>query len=571
MKSINDFLSAKPWIRQGIQPQKSLLGRFYYWEKHHPQRVYLRQPYGRQWQEFTFSQVGQEARRLVSYFRSLNLPKGARIALYAENHAYWIIADLAIMMGGYVSVPIYAHIGRRQLLHILQDATPALLLVGRVAQPHLLTEANVNISRLLALPDSNVTNAPAWIQLREQFAPIDASPDVLFEDLYTIIYTSGTTDEPKGVMLSHFAPAICLELNREILGLDQPGRFFSYLPLAHVAERAAVEAFSLECGGCISFCESPESFLANLRDARPTHFLAVPAVWQKLYEGITKRLPKTWLDYAAKVKLLNRAFNRYLLYRLGLADIRVAMTGAAPMPMHLHSFFRQLGLTVREVYGITELSAAVCMHRQSDASAGTVGRPFPAVQMRIDAATGEIQVKAPWMFSGYYANLKKTQASLTSDGYFRTGDRGRLLPNGQLVLEGRLSDSFKTLRGEFVHPARIESLFGINKYIEHVCVLGDGMLQPIALVSLSELARKELDVVLKVGMEITLTRINEQLADYEKIDKVFVAAETWRIDNELLTPSLKIRRHLIEASYRQLLVQYQKRPEKVIYLPPLPR
>jgi long-chain acyl-CoA synthetase len=566
MKEASHTSGGVPNFIEGIKPKETLLDKFYKWERERPESVYLRQPYGQKWKEMTFAEVGKEARRMAAYFASLGLKRGDHIGIIAKNHAYWIIADLAIMMGGYVSVPIYPNISRKQLEYIIRDSEIKLLLVGKLENWKLFYDTQLTVKHILALPDSNIMGLENWERIRNNYPPIEGYPNVDFDDLFTIIYTSGTTGNPKGVKLTYFAVSICLETNRSLLELEGECRFFSYLPLAHSAERAAVEAFSLESGGTVSFFEHRETFLRNLREAAPTHFLAVPAVWQTFYEGIVSKMPASRLKMLLKIPLLNRLVKKKILQGLGLHKTHMVMTGAAPMPANLHRFFGKLGLKIQEVYGITEMAAAVCMHRKGDVRPGTVGKPFPMVQLRIDPHSREILVKAPWMFIGYYHDSRKTAEAIDAEGWYHTGDRGYLTEDGHLVLEGRLSDEFKTVSGLFVNPNVIEPLFALNENIGQVCVIGEGLLKPVALVTLSEKGQKEPDIVLKVGMEVTMNRINGELSDVEQIEKVIILPEAWTVENGLLTPTMKIRRKAIYARYAALLPTWLNHPEKVVFV-----
>lgn len=566
MKEASHTSGSVPNFIEGIKPKETLLDKFYKWERERPESVYLRQPYGQRWKEMTFAEVGKEARRMAAYFASLGLKRGDHIGIIAKNHAYWIIADLAIMMGGYVSVPIYPNISRKQLEYIIRDSEIKLLLVGKLENWKLFYDTQLTVKHILALPDSNIMGLENWERIRNNYPPIEGYPNVDFDDLFTIIYTSGTTGNPKGVKLTHFAAAICLETNRSLLELEGECRFFSYLPLAHSAERAAVEAFSLESGGTVSFFEHRETFLRNLREVAPTHFLAVPAVWQTFYEGIVSKMPASRLKILLKIPLLNRLVKKKIRQGLGLHKAHMVMTGAAPMPANLHRFFGKLGLEIQEVYGITEMAAAVCMHRKGEVRPGTVGKPFPMVQLRIDPHSREILVKAPWMFIGYYRDSRKTAEAIDAEGWYHTGDRGYLTEDGHLVLEGRLSDEFKTVSGLFVNPNVIEPLFALNENIGQVCVIGEGLLKPVALVTLSEKGQKEPDIVLKVGMEVTMKRINGGLSDVEQIEKVIILPETWTVENGLLTPTMKIRRKAIYARYAALLPTWLNHPEKVVFV-----
>jgi long-chain acyl-CoA synthetase len=372
------------------------------------------------------------------------------------------------------------------------------------------------------------------------------------DELATIMYTSGTTGMPKGVMHSFgtFAWGIQSGLRR-VTAIDIDGRVLSYLPLSHVAERTLIEHGQLATGVHIYFAESLETFTADLQRARPTAFFSVPRLWVKFQQGVSAKMPPAKLGRLLKIPLLSRIVRKKILAALGLQECRWAAGGAAPMPAELLRWYGALGLDLVEVYGMTENCGVSHSTLPGKQRPGTVGLPYDGVQSRLDPASGEIQVKAPCVMLGYYKEPELTQQAFTGDGWLRTGDKGALDAEGNLRITGRVKDLFKTSKGKYVAPAPIEDKLVMHPAIEACCVTGANLGQPLALVMLNpEAVKKAAEPAGRSELEASLAEhlkaVNDTLDPHEQIDCLVVTTEAWTVDNDLVTPTFKVKRNRIE-------------------------
>ncbi|AQG79715.1 AMP-binding protein [Spirosoma montaniterrae] len=550
---------------------KTLVESFYQWEQQRPTNVYLRQPVGDSYIDFTWGEVGQQARRLATYINSLGLPPHSNIGLISKNCAHWIIADIAILISGHVSVPFYPTLTADQLRQVLDHSGCQVLFVGKIDNWEAVKPGVPDGVQGIAFPDYRPnSSAPdpdcrQWDDIMATYEPQTESPLPDPDDLYTIIYTSGTTGNPKGVMMDYASMRNAIAGTKSRLHHDLPEtRFFSYLPLCHVAERNIVEATSLATGGTVYFTESLDTFAKNLQAARPTHFLAVPRIWTKLQQGVLAKLPQEKLDRLLKIPIISGLVKKKIRKGLGLNDARLILTGAAPMPASLIRWFRRIGITIQEAYGMTENTGAVSMMPSDQIKDGTVGKLYDGVEVKIDPKTGEVSTRCGWLMRGYYREPALTDAVL-KDGWLATGDVGELDSEGYLRITGRVKEMYKSPKGEFIAPAQIEFGFADNTYIEQICVGGQHLPQPVALVVLSETGRTTDRQLVSQSLEQTLRHLNPKLHTYEHVKKVVVVKETWTVDNNLMTPTMKIKRNVIEARYEPKMEPWFQQPEAVIW------
>jgi long-chain acyl-CoA synthetase len=550
----------------------TLVDAFYRHEAQQPDQIYLRQPVGDEYLTYTWAEVGQQARRLVSCLRAMGLPPGSHVGLLAKNTAHWIIADVGIMLGGYVSVPLYPTLNPDQLRQVLTHSQCAVLLVGKLDNWPGMKAGVPDGLPLIALPGADPDSDPnpdsrPWAQVQGGFAPMTGQPRPDLDDLYTVIYTSGTTGVPKGVMIDHRATVELIGQTRHLMRHDigADARFFSYLPLCHVAERNVVESTSLITGGTVFFTESPEAFARNLMEARPTHFIGVPRIWARFQQAVLSRMPQTYLDTALANPEMAGAVKKQIRQGLGLDNAAVILTGAAPMPTSLIDWFRRLDLTIREAYGMTENVGAVSLMPPDQIKDGTVGRVNPGMEVRFDPDTGELHTRSGWLMRGYYRAPDLTADVLSADGWLRTGDVGHVDAEGFLTITGRVKEMYKTAKGEYVSPSQIEFGFADNPFIDQVCVVGDGLPQPIALVVLSEAGQRMERFALEKSLLQTLDALNPRLHVYERVRKIVIVAQPWTVENNRLTPTMKLKRNVVEADFAPHLPGWYYGPEVIVW------
>ncbi len=545
------------------------LDAFYAREARHPNKPYLSQPIaGGQVEQYNWAEVGDQARRAASWLRALELPAGSRIAIISKNCAHWIMTDLAIWMAGHVSVPLYPNLTAESVRQVLEHAQAAVVFVGKLDDWPAMAPGIPEGIPCIGLPLRPSGRFDLlWSDL-QACAPIQDQPKPSADQLCTIIYTSGTTGTPKGVMHNFSNFAFGASRGLELFGVGENDRMLSYLPLCHVAERMFVEMVSFYGGSTIFFAESLDTFLADLKRARPTVMFGVPRIWTKFQMGVFAKMPEQRLDFLLKLPLIGRWMGRKVLAGLGLDAVRYALCGAAPVPDALLKWYQRLGLDLFEVYGMTENCGYSHVCRPGKRRHGWIGQPCTDVEVRI-AETGEVQVRSGATMQGYYLDPEKTAETLTVDGFLRTGDKGEQDGEGNLRLTGRLKEIFKTSKGKYVAPAPIENRLAVHGKIEQVCVVGDGMPQPMALCVLSEMARQDASLggrlELEQSLKALLDEVNGQLDKHERLLGIVLVKEVWGIDNGFLTPTLKIKRSVVEGAYADRYDAWMERREPVLW------
>lgn len=542
---------------------------FYEREARHPNKRYMVQPLGGgQLLELNWAEVGDQARRAANWLRGRELPPGSRIAIVSKNCAHWIIADLAIWMAGHVSVPLYPNLTAESMRQVLEHSEAALAFIGKLDDWGSMAPGLPQGLPTISLPlHPQGTFEYSWADLQVS-APIQDSPTPAADQLATIIYTSGTTGTPKGVMhnFSNFGFAASNAI--ALFGVGENDRLLSYLPLCHVAERMFVELASLYAGQTVFFAESLDTFLEDLRRARPTVMFGVPRIWTKFQMGVYSKMPAEKLDRLLRLPIIGRLVGRKVLTGLGLDAIRYALSGAAPVPETLLNWYRRLGMEIQEVYGMTENCGYSHVCRPGRFRQGWIGQNNPGVEVRI-AEDGEVQVRSGATMQAYYKDPEKTAETITEDGFLRTGDKGEQDREGNLRLTGRLKEIFKTSKGKYVAPAPIENRLGEHGRIEQVCVIGDGLPQPMALCVLSDVARAEAAggarPELENSLKVLLEEVNRQLDQHERLQGLVLVKDVWAVENGFLTPTLKIKRSVIESNYGGLFEQWQQRGEAVLW------
>jgi len=542
---------------------------FYEREARHPNKRYMVQPLGGgQLLELSWADVGEQARRAASWLRSRELPQGSRIAIISKNCAHWIVADLAIWMAGHVSVPLYPNLTADSMGQVLEHSEAALAFVGKLDD-----WASMAPGLPQGLPTVSLPLHPqgsfdySWDDLQHS-APIQDDPKPAANQLATIIYTSGTTGTPKGVMhnFSNFGFAASNAI--KLFGVGEDDRLISYLPLCHVAERMFVELASIYAGQAIFFAESLDTFLEDLKRARPTVMFGVPRIWTKFQMGVYSKMPAQKLDRLLRLPIIGRFIGRKVLAGLGLDAIRYALSGAAPVPEALLNWYRRLGMEIQEVYGMTENCGYSHVCLPGKFKQGWIGQNNPGVEVRI-GEDGEVLVRSGATMQGYYKDPIKTAETLTDDGFLRTGDKGEQDAEGNLRLTGRIKEIFKTSKGKYVAPAPIENRIGEHSRIEQVCVVGDGLPQPIALCVLSDVGRQEAANdsrdELENSLKALLAEVNGRLDHHERLQGLVLVKEVWAVENGFLTPTLKIKRAVIEGIYGERFAEWQQRSEAVLW------
>ena len=550
------------------------LQRLYYWEKTAPTRVALTQPMGNGVvKDYTWGQVADEVRRMAAHLKAQGWEPGAKVAILSKNCAWWMMSDLAIWMAGYVSVPLYPTLAADTVRQILTHSEAKACFIGKLdGWEHMKPGVPSDMPCLSypLSPDDAIKAYAGWDAACKEAAPMTGSPVREADELATLIYTSGTTGMPKGVMHSfgNFAWALDAGIRRLPMGAED--RMLSYLPLAHVVERVLVEHGWLRTGMHVYFAESLDTFAADLQRARPTIFFSVPRLWVKFQQGVHHKMPPAKLNRLLSIPLLGGIVRRKILKALGLDQCRIAAGGAAPMPMALLQWYSRLGLHINEGYGMTENLAVSHITEPGKNQQGSVGPAYEGVEHRLDPQTGEIQMRSPALMLGYYKEPEKTREAMTEDGWLRTGDKGRIDANGILYITGRVKDLFKTGKGKYVAPAPIEDKLVMHDAVEACVVTGANLGQPLGIVMLgAEYLDRVSDAAVRSELEQSLAAhmqtINATLDPHERLQCVVVATTAWTVENDVITPTFKVKRNRIEDMYASNYERWESSGKKVLW------
>lgn len=539
-------------------------------EKKWANDIYLRQPINGQWHDFTWAEVVLQARKVAHFLQNSGLKKGDKIAIYSKNCAEWFIADFAISLAGMVSVPLFANLSESKIEYILEHAEVKAIFVGKLDQWDKANKVISSKITRIAFPYENAMPAQyQWNQVIADTEPLKENylPDP--EDIYTIVYTSGTTGMPKGAMLSYRAFASVIEPfvedDKNGAGIYPSGaRAMSYLPLAHIFERVVIENISVAIKSTVSFVESIDTFLRNLQETAPTLFQSVPRLWVQFQQGVLHKIPQEKLDKLLKIPLVSRLLKFMIRRSLGLHKSLFNASGSAPLSPSVIQWYKTIGIDIYEGYGSTENSAVVCFEAVGDHKDGYVGRPRRGVEVRL-GENNELLVRTDALMTGYYKDEEATKKAFTSDGFYKTGDKVEIDEEGRIKILGRVSEEFKTDKGEFINPIPIEKAFAKNHLVEQHCLIGARLPFTVMLVNLSAAAKKMDKKLVEKNLEHTLFEVNKHLTKFEAIKHVYITQEDWTTENEMLTPTLKLRRTQIAEKYTDLIRPLIESKEAILW------
>ncbi len=537
--------------------------------------------------------------------RDLGLEAGDKLIILSENRPEWVISDVANLCLGGITVPIYTSLIPEQIKYIIDDSDAKIVVVSDQGQwqkieaiKSELTKVTSYITCLSEAPEGVLTFA----QVLERGKKMDKQNPGLFEKMAlevkpdaiaSIIYTSGTTGPPKGVMLTHSNIFSNVKTCSSLLPFKDTDTVLSFLPLSHILERMGMFVY-LYNGMSIGFAESIDTLGENLLEVRPHIMVNVPRVLEKIYAKVidnvqvSSSLKRKIFFWAVKVgrkygrkKILNQPISKFLQFKRNLANklvfskvyaktggrVRFFLCGGAPLSKDIGEFFYAIGLTVIEGYGLTETSPVITANTFENLKFGTVGKPIPGVDVRIDE-DGEILTKGPHVMNGYY---KKEAASreVFEGGWFHTGDIGHFDEEGFLVITDRKKDIIVTSGGKNVAPQPIEGILNLNPYISNALVIGDSRKFISALVvpnfeKLEEYAKQNnisfedhCDLVKKEEIvrfiQEQVDRSAPNLASYEKVKKIALLDKEFEIEKGEITPTLKVKRNIVEEKYKGII------------------
>lgn len=580
-----------------------------------PELVAMRHKENGQWKTTTFRDFADQAREIANGLVALGVEKGDNVSLLAKNRPEWHVADVGILLTGACTVPVYVTNSPPQVAYIVGHSESQVAIVEDLDQLEKVLKTKEDVPKLekVVVITGEGTGENDWVisfdelrRLGREYAAGNPSTideriaSVKPEDLATIVYTSGTTGPPKGAMLTHGNFSWTLDsLQRVVNFHDGTERVVSYLPLSHIFERLVSDWGGIYHGMDVWFAESIDKLLDNLKESRPTFFIGVPRVYEKFYMGVKAQIashPKKDLieralaasmekldrkqtgksvpiGLAIKTALLDRLVISKLRHGLGMDNVRFAITGAAAINPEILRFVHAIGIDLLEGYGQTEDNAPTSVNPPGRARIGTVGPPIPGLEVKFDS-DGEILVRGPNVFKGYFKNENATQETMTEDGFLRTGDVGEFDEAGYLKITDRKKDLFKTAGGKYIAPAEIEGKLKFAPLVGQAVVIGDNRPFPTALLTLdpdvaptwakgqgiefddiTELAENE--KVLAAIQQI-VDEVNSGLSQPEQIKKWTLLPRDFTQDAEEITPTLKVRRKTITEKYGDVIERMYK-------------
>jgi long-chain acyl-CoA synthetase len=548
------------------------------------------------WKPITSVELYGRVRALADVFRGWGVGKGDRVAILSENRWEWPVTDFATLAIGGVDVPLYPTLTPEQIGYMLRDSGAKVAVLSSKEQYEKLTAAGElpELDHVVVMDAGEIAGAESFGRLmagaeakQQRDAEFDVGVKMVRpEDLATIIYTSGTTGEPKGVMLTHGNLASNLNVSTGPLGLSDKDVCISFLPLSHVTARHL--DYALMCHGTkLAYCPKFDLLQLAMKAVKPTIFVAVPRVYEKIRQAVEGKSAESpvkarilgWAMATGKahraetlvgkssgslrLKLANKLVFSKIREAFG-GRVEVFISGGAPLGMDTAGWFADAGIRIFEGYGLTETSPVIALNFPGAHRIGTVGKAMPNVQCRF-AADGELEVKGPSIFVGYWKKEGETAEVFTADGWFKTGDIGNVDGDGFISITDRKKELLKTSGGKMIAPQPIENKLKANVLVAQAALVGDKHKYVSALISpnfaalegwasgqgvaTGDHAALVKDArVLKVYQEI-VDKVNLGLANFESIKRMCVVPEEWSVEDETLTPSMKLKRRVIEKKY----------------------
>ncbi|MBS1798649.1 MAG: long-chain fatty acid--CoA ligase [Acidobacteria bacterium] len=556
-----------------------------------------------QWTPISSTELYGRVCALADVFRGWGLVKGDRVAILSENRWEWAVTDFATLVMGGVDVPLYPTLTPEQIAYMLKDSGARVAVVSTAEQYEKVKAAGdiSTLEHVVVMDPGSFDGAESFASLisgAKQREQRDAEFDVMAKtsrpgDLATIIYTSGTTGEPKGVMLTHGNLASNLNYSTGPLGLSDKDTAISFLPLSHVTARHL--DYALLCHGTkLAYCAKFDQLPAAMKVVQPTIFVAVPRVYEKIRQAVEGKSAVSPL----KLKILNWALgvgrkNRdatlngrhprslawMLAGKLVFSKIheafggrtRTFISGGAPLGMDTAGWFADTGIVILEGYGLTETSPVIALNYPDAYKIGTVGKALPNVECRF-AEDGELEVKGPSIFPGYWNKEKETREVFTEDGWFRTGDIGNLDQDGFLSITDRKKELLKTSGGKLIAPQPIENKLKANILVGHAAMVGDKHKFACVLISPNLAALKNWAKAQGIATEDAallvkepkvveayreiVEKVNGTLANFESIKRVCVVPEEWSVEDGTMTPSMKLKRRVVNEKHARQIAEF---------------
>jgi long-chain acyl-CoA synthetase len=481
---------------------------------------------------YTWREYGTTARRLAAALADLGLRHREVLGLLLRNRPEFHIADTAALLAGATPFSMYNTSSPEQLVHLMSDADCRMV----ITEPELLDRLDAAARLVPGIIDQVVVGTSRWAQLLAG-PEIDRAAAVSADDLATLMYTSGTTGPPKGVELSHRNVLTMATEMTAATGTHANMRAISYLPMAHIAERVASHYLAIANGYAVVCCPDPAGVITLLPRVEPEVFFSPPRIWQKLQAAIAGPV-------AAGADVAD------IRQQLGFGQLRVALTGAAPCPPSIIEFFRSIGISLREIYGLSETTGVISVSPADGMRPGTVGPPLPSAEVKL-ADDDELLVRGPLVMVGYRNRAQATADAIDADGWLHTGDVAAF-KDGHLRIIDRKKELIINAAGKNMSPANIEAcLIETDPLIGQACVIGDGRPYNVALIvpDLTLAGAYPTGESLQAAIQACVDHANARLSRVEQIKYFAVLSDEWLPDSEELTPTMKLKRRPIAHKY----------------------
>ena len=509
-----------------------------------PDRLWLKDRSGDTFTTWSWAQAQQEVNAAAAWFERRYGKEKSVFGVLSRNRAHWMLADMAITASGNVSAPLFTTLLADTAEYILTFTDASVLIVGEAGNWEDVKAVLPDDIDVIALPgvDPGMPHT-RWEDIIAEGAGQQPSHQCNADDLQTLVFTSGTTGVPKGVMQTHASMLIPMQRCIDEVQISEYPRFLSYLPLAHVAERQLIWIQSLIYGGEVTFNEDLTTLLRDMAETKPHYLFGVPRVWEQLQQGV---LAKFGGQAAFDEALQNdrEAVQRNVTEALGLQHAEYLLTAAAPTPAALMDWYQSIGITLMEGYGQSEAMGLIANSHKAR-KIGSIGVALDGVEARI-SDEGELCVRSKGLAAGYYKNPEKTAETFV-DGWVHTGDKATVDEDGFYYLTGRVKDQFKTMHGKFVSPPPMESAFSECEVVELLCLLGRGYSKTVMVVVLTALAQSLDNETVEQQVRDAAAAVNDSVEHHAHIGAIIITTDPWTIENGVLTPTMKIKRDKVEA------------------------
>lgn len=520
-----------------------------HWATTTPDRVWLRDlKDSKESASWTWAQAYTEVSSVASQLEQ-KFGHGNNMVILSKNRAHWILADNAVIASGNVTVSMFTTLPQSTAEYVLNFTEASVIFVGEAENWEKVQSVLPPNITIVALPGVELSVPHlTWNDLVAAGDNQQPNYECKSDDLMSLVFTSGTTGVPKGVMQTHETNLVPMQRAMKYTDIGQDPRFLSYLPLSHIAERQLVEYTSMIMAGTVNFNENLTTLLPDLQATRPVFFFGPPRVWEQFQQAIIAKFG----SQAAVEQALEQdkaGIGKLVIENMGLDQVRYCLTAAAPTPPALIKWFEEFGLTLLEGFGQTEAMALI-LSDHDNRRIGSIGKAIEDVEYRL-SEEDELLIKASACTPGYYKMPEKTD-ELWIDGWLHTGDKARVDEDGFIFLTGRVKDYFKTIQGKFVAPTPIENIFSSNDFTEQQCLLGRGYSKPVVTCVLGASAATHDSKDIEAALLERVQAINESVEKHAKVGAVIISKSPWTIENEILTPTMKIKREKIEEKFGEL-------------------